>query len=80
LLLFLNKFNKKKDKFICNGDDYKILFTAPKSKRSLIKSISNRMHQKVTIIGNINNYKKNKILFENKVKNLSNYDGYSHIF
>ena len=80
LLLFLNKFNKKKDIFICNGDDYKILFTAPKSKRSLIKSISNRMHQKVTIIGNINNYKKNKILFENKVKNLRNYHGYSHKF
>tara|TARA_S200000501_G_scaffold322011_1_gene317774 strand:- start:483 stop:1439 length:957 start_codon:yes stop_codon:yes gene_type:complete len=80
LILFLNKFNKKKDLFVCNGDDYKILFTAPKSKRSLIKSIANKMNQKVTIIGKINNCKKNKILFENKVKNLSNYDGYSHKF
>ena len=80
LSLFLNKFKKKKDKFICNGDDYKILFTAPKSKRKFIKSISVKMNQKVTIIGNINNYKKNKILYENKVKNLRNYRGYSHKF
>ncbi len=80
LSLFLNKFKKKKDKFVCNGDDYKILFTAPKSKRKFIKSLSNKMNQKVTIIGNINNYKKNKILYENKVKNLRNYRGYSHKF
>ena len=80
LSLFLNKFKKKKDKFICNGDDYKILFTAPKSKRKFIKSISVKMNQKVTIIGNINNYKKNKILYENKVKNLRNYRGYYHKF
>ena len=80
LSLFLNKFKQKKDKFVCNGDDYKILFTAPKSKRKFIKSLSIKMNQKVSIIGNINNYKKNKILFENKVKNLRNYDGYSHKF
>ena len=80
LSLFLNKFKKKKDKFICNGDDYKILFTAPKSKRKFIKSVSVKMNQKVTIIGNINNYKKNKILYENKVKNLRNYRGYYHKF
>ena len=80
LSLFLNKFKKKKDKFVCNGDDYKILFTAPKSKRKIIKSVSLKMNQKVTIIGNINNYKKNKILYENKVKNLRNYRGYSHKF
>ena len=77
---FLNKFKQKKDKFVCNGDDYKILFTAPKSKRKFIRSLSNKMNQKVTIIGNINNYKKNKILYENKVKNLRNYRGYSHKF
>ena len=80
LSLFLNKFKKKKDKFVCNGDYYKILFTAPKSKRKIIKSVSLKMNQKVTIIGNINNYKKNKILFEDKAKNLRNYHGYSHKF
>ena len=80
LSLFLNKVKKKKDKFVCNGDDYKILFTAPKAKRKFIKSVSLKMNQKVTIIGNINNYKKNKILFENKAKNLTNYHGYSHKF
>ena len=80
LSLFLNKFKKKKDKFVCNGDDYKILFTAPKAKRKFIKSVSLKMNQKVTIIGNINNYKKNKILYENKVKNLRNYRGYYHKF
>ena len=80
LSLFLNKFKQKKDKFVCNGDDYKILFTAPKSKRKFIKFLSIKMNQKVTIIGNINNFKKNKIIYENKVKNLRNYRGYSHKF
>ncbi len=77
---FLKNFRIKKDKFITNGDDYKILFTASKSKRKYIQSLSKKMNQKVTIIGKINNNKKNKILFENKVKNLSNYQGYSHNF
>ena len=80
LSIFLKNFKIKKDKFITKGDDYKILFTASRSKRKYIQSLSKKMNQKVTIIGNINNNKKNKILFENKVKNLSNYLGYSHNF
>ena len=56
---YLNKNNIMKEKFVFNGDDYQILFTSSKKNRNLIKSIANKMNQKVTIIGKINNnYKK----------------------
>ena len=54
---------------------------APLKKRSLIKSISKKMNQKITIIGKINNgYKKNSIKLDNKPQNLTNFKGYSHKF
>ena len=66
---------------IINGDDYQILFTAPLRKRSLIKSIANKMNQKITIIGKINNpHKKNSIKLDNKPQNLSKFKGYFHKF
>ena len=78
---FLKKYNKKKYKYIFNGDDYQILFTAPLNKRFLIKSIANRINQKVTIIGKINSgYKKNSIKLDNKTQNLTIFKGYSHKF
>jgi len=81
LEFYLKKYNKKKYQYIFNGDDYQILFTAPLQKRSLIKSISNKMNQKITIIGKINNgYKKNSIKLDNKPQNLTNFKGYSHKF
>ena len=81
LEFYLNKHNKKKHEYLFNGDDYQILFTASRNKRSLIKSIAMRMKQKITIIGKINNvYKKNSIKLSNKSQNLSNFRGYSHKF
>ena len=78
---YLKKYNKKKYHYLFNGDDYQILFTAPLRKRSLIKSIANKMNQKITIIGKINNpYKKNSIKLDNKPQNLSKFKGYSHKF
>ena len=78
---YLKKYNKKKYQYIFNGDDYQILFTAPLNKRSLIKSIANKINQKVTIIGKINSgYKKNSIKLDNKTQNLTIFKGYSHKF
>ena len=78
---YLKKYNKKKYQYIFNGDDYQILFTAPFNKRSLIKSIANKINQKVTIIGKINSgYKKNSIELDNKPQNLTIFKGYSHKF
>ena len=81
LKLFLKKYNKKINKYLFNGDDYQILFTASVKKRSLIKSIGKKMNQKITLIGKINNgYKKNLIKLDNKSQKLTNFKGYSHKF
>ena len=81
LELYLKKYNKNKIEYLFNGDDYQILFTSHIKNRSLIKSISRIMNQKLTIIGKINNgTKKNLINLDNKPQNLSKYKGYSHKF
>jgi len=79
--IYLKKYNKKRHHYLFSGDDYQILFTAPKKNRSLIKSIGKKMNQKITIIGNINgSFKKNTLKLDNKTLNLSNFIGYSHKF
>ena len=81
LEIYLKKYKIAKTKYLFNGDDYQILFTASKKNRSLIKSIAKKMNQKITIIGRINkSYKKNLILLDNKALNLSKFKGYSHKF
>ena len=81
LEFYLKKYKKLKIKYLFNGDDYQILFTAPKKNRSLIKSIGKRRNQKFTIMGKINNkYEKNCIKLDNKSQNLRNFRGYSHRF
>ena len=81
LKFYLNKYDKNKYRYIFNGDDYQILFTASKNKRSLIKSLSKKMNQKITLIGKITHgYKKNLIKLDNKPLNLTNFKGYSHRF
>ena len=81
LNFYLKKYNKSKTQYLFNGDDYQLLFTAPQKKRSLIKSIGERMNLKFTIIGKINNSnKKNSIILDNKPLNLSKFKGYSHKF
>ena len=81
LKYYLKKYKKLKVHYLFNGDDYQVLFTASKNNRSLIKLIANKMNQKITRIGKINNgYKKNSIIFDNKPLNLSKFKGYSHKF
>ena len=81
LKIYLKKYNKQKNQYLFNGDDHQILFTAPVRKRSLIKSISKKMNQKITLIGKINKgYKKNSLKIDNKPLNLTNFKGYSHKF
>ena len=81
LKVYLKKYNKKKQDYLFNGDDYQILFTASSKKRTLIKSIAKKMNQKITIIGKINkSYKKNSLNLDNKSQNLTNFKGYSHKF
>ena len=77
----LKKHKIKKKDCLFNGDDYQILFTASKNKRSLIKSIGKRVNQKFTIIGKINNkFKKSTVKLSNKTLNLNKFKGYSHKF
>ena len=81
LKIYLNKYNRKKNKYLFNGDDYQILFTASKKKRSLIKSVATKMNHKITQIGKINHgNKKNLIKLDNKSLNLTDFKGYSHKF
>ena len=81
LELYLKEYNKNKYNHLFHGDDYQILFTASLKNRSLIKKISKKMNQKITIIGNINNgNKKNSIKLDNKSQKLTNFKGYSHKF
>ena len=81
MLKYLNKKKENKLDSVFHGDDYQILFTSPKKNRKLIKSIANKMNQKVTIIGSIKDgNKKNLLLQGNKSLNLSKYRGYSHKF
>ena len=78
---YLKKHNQKKDRYLFKGDDYQILFTSSKKNRKLIKNISRKMNQKITIIGTINKrFKKNSLILDNKPLNLVNFQGYSHKF
>ena len=78
---YLKNHNKKKINFLFKGDDYQILFTSSKKNRKLIKNISKKMNQRITLIGKINNkFKKNSVLWDKKPTNLVNLQGYSHKF
>ena len=64
-----------------NGDDYQILFTASKSKRKYIKTLSYKMNQKISIIGQINTKSKSYLLHNRIIPTkYLKYQGYSHIF
>ena len=82
LKIFLKKNSLKKDKFIFNGDDYQILFTAKKSDRKEIERISRKTKTKISKIGKILSKKKFKIRLLNgdKVLKLKKMAGYEHFF
>ena len=67
--------------YLFNGDDYQILFTASKSKRKYIKTLSCKMNQKISIIGQINTKSKDYLLDNRRIPiKYLKYQGYSHIF
>ena len=81
----LNKILKLKKlskiNVISRGDDYQILFTAPKSKRGIIKKISGRIGVKITKIGSIqNNSLKSIIIDQNNIEITPKNKGYLHKF
>ena len=82
LKIFLKKNSLKKDKFIFNGDDYQILFTAKKSDRQEIERISRKTKTKISKIGKILSKKKFKIRLLNgdKVLKLKKMARYEHFF
>ena len=79
---FLKENSLKKNKFIFNGDDYQILFTAKKSEKKRIYRISRKTNTKVTIIGKILSKKKFKFKLLNGEKDikLAKMPGYEHFF
>ena len=78
-LLNLKKLSKIK--YISNGDDYQVLFTASKNKSRIIKMISSRCRIKLTKIGSIQSISKKSCLIDgtNKIINLKS-RGYFHQF
>ena len=81
LTTYLKNNNKKKQELVFNGDDYQLLFTSSKKNRRKISAIAQKMNQKITIIGKINNsYKSNILKLGNKSLKLAKYKGYSHKF
>ena len=82
LKIFLRKNLQKKSKFVFNGDDYQILFTAKKSKRHNIDKISKITKTKISRIGKIISKKKFKfcLLRGDKVLKLTKMPGYEHFF
>ena len=79
-LLIKNK-NLLKKNLISNGDDYQILFTAPKRKRLLIKNISKSSRIRITKIGKILNKTHQSSLLDEKNKKITlKNKGYFHNF
>ena len=79
-LLIRNK-NLLKKNLISNGDDYQILFTAPKRKRLLIKNISKSSRIRITKIGKILNKTHQSSLLDEKNKKITlKNKGYFHNF
>ena len=70
-----------KIKYISNGDDYQVLFTASKNKRRIIKRISSNYRIKLTQIGSIQNFSKKSSIIDdnNMIISLKN-KGYFHQF
>ncbi len=79
-LLIKNKSLLKKN-LISNGDDYQILFTAPKRKKLLIKNISKSSKIRITKIGKIINKAHQSSLLDEKNKKITlKNKGYFHNF
>ena len=81
LLNYLKKNNLNKSRFISNGDDYQILFTANPSKSRIIIAASKKLGVKISKIGKItSNYHKSIVIDQKGEKLLVKNKGYKHQF
>jgi len=77
----LNLKKLSKINYVSNGDDYQVLFTAPKNKMRIIKKIATNCGVKLTKIGLIqNNAKKSSIVDDKNVQISVKNKGYFHKF
>jgi len=73
--------NLPKINYISNGDDYQVLFTAPKTKRGIIRRISSNIRIKLTKIGSIQRVGKKSSIVDNKNRQITiKNKGYLHQF
>ena len=81
LLKIIKKKTLKKIKFVSNGDDYQILFTASKNKSRIIAQTSNNLGIKISKIGKICSNKTRSVIIDDKNKEiLVKNKGYVHKF
>ncbi|MDB4157794.1 thiamine-phosphate kinase, partial [Candidatus Pelagibacter sp.] len=70
-----------KIKYVSNGDDYQILFTASKNKMGIIKKIASNYRVKLTKIGSIQSHLKKSSIVDGKNLQISlKNKGYFHKF
>jgi thiamine-monophosphate kinase len=68
LIKIINLKKLSKINYISNGDDYQVLFTAPKNKRRIIRGISSKYRIKLTQIGSIESFNKKSFIADDKNK------------
>ena len=67
--------------YISKGDDYQVLFTAPKNKNGIIRKISYNNRIKLTKIGSIQRFNKKPVIIDHKNRKISiKNKGYFHQF
>ena len=67
--------------YISKGDDYQVLFTAPKSKRGIIRAASTNFRIKITKIGTIHRGNKKSMIVDSKNRQITlKNKGYFHQF
>jgi len=77
----LNLKKLSKINYVSNGDDYQVLFTAPKNKMGIIKKIASNYRVRLTKIGSIQRYaKKSSIVDDKNVQISIKNKGYFHKF
>ena len=70
-----------KIKYISNGDDYQVLFTASKNKIRIIKKIASNCRVKLTKIGSIQSHdQKSSIIDDKNIQITFKNKGYFHKF
>ena len=79
--IFIKRNNLKKSKFVSNGDDYQILFTASSDKSRIIERTSKKLGVKISRIGKIGSHKEKSAIINQKGQHLliKNH-GYKHQF